>query len=87
MKLEMYALYRMIYECCGEGRDVLENVEITEISPNHYHVCYKEDNPYEGLCFDIAVSIEELFPSHKNVAHYSITNSVYGDDGEFELDL
>lgn len=90
MKLETYALYRMIYECCGEDQDVLENAEITEISPNHYHVQYKLENPYEGISFDVAITIEDNEPlicQHTKKAHYTITNSVYGDDGEFDIVL
>ena len=83
----MYALYKMIYECCGEDQDTLENVEITEISPDKYHVAYKEDNPFEGVSLDVAINIEEILPTHKNVAHYAITNSVYGDNGEFDIQL
>jgi len=91
MKLEMYALYRMIYECCGEDQDVLENAEISKIAPNKYHIAYKENNPYEGISFDVEISIipnpsPEVL-QHMSIAHYSITNSVYGDDGEFDIEL
>lgn len=90
MKLEMYALYKMIYECCGEDRDTLENAEITETSPNKYHVAYKEDNPFKGVSFDVAITIKEnehLICQYTKKAHYVVTNSVYGDDGELELEL
>jgi hypothetical protein len=87
MKLEMYALYKMIYECCGEDQDVLENAKITEIGPNAYHVEHKITNQFEGVALDVAINITEDPMSHTRTAHYAITNSVYGDDGEFDIEL
>ena len=87
----MYALYRMIYECCGEDPEVLENAKITEIAPNTYHVEHNISNPYYGVAFDVAITIRDNMPrtmcQHSRIAHYAITNSVYGDNGEFDIEL
>lgn len=91
MKLEMYALYRMIYECCGEDQEVLENAQITEIAPNKYHVEHNISNPCTGVGFDVEITIRDNMPrtmcQNSRIAHYNVTNSVYGDDGEFDFAL
>lgn len=89
MKLEMYAIYKMIYETCGEDRDTFENAEITKIDENTYHITYKPNNPYDGVDFRVKIELIENPDNiqHRVFCHYEVFHSVYGDDGEFDIDL
>ena len=81
MNQELNAINKMLWETCGEDRDLLENASVTEISPNTYHISYKPDDPYDGVDFKVSIAIEN------NICHYSVFDSVYGDDGEFTIEL
>lgn len=90
MKLREYALYKMIFETCGEEPEMLENIHISEISPSVYHLQYKEKDPYEGV--DLKVKVKLLRKKDRkgiyfDYAEYTVFDSVYGDDGTFNLSL
>lgn len=94
MNLETYAIYKMIWETCGEDPDVLENAKIVKIADdgtygNHYHITYKEKDQFEGIDLKVRVHIlpREKYSSHKIVCQYEVYSSVYGDDGAFEIEL
>lgn len=85
MKLVEYALYKMIFETCGEDPETLENAKVTEIAKNTYHVQYKEKDPYDGMDFKVKLHLDRL--QGKPICYYDITDSVWGDNGTFKLDL
>lgn len=88
-KFMNYVLNKMLFETCGEDPDVIENVKITELSDYYYHIQYDEKNPYNGIDFKVEVQLEEDQDTiqHRYIAHFYIEQSVYGDNGAFEIEL
>lgn len=85
MYLKTYAIYKMIWETCGEDRETFENASVTEICPNNFHITYKTYDPYEGMDFKVKIAFEII--EGKTVCHYSIWDSKFGDDGDFDITL
>lgn len=97
-RLTALALYRMLFETCGEDPDVLNEAKITPIyvsdewdSECVYHITYKEDDPFEGINFKVKMKIlpRQTKPPYKVVCQYFVYDSVYGDDSDeaFEIEL
>lgn len=88
-KFMNYTLNKMLFETCGEVPDVIENAKITEIAPNHFHITYKPSDPWNGIDLKVLIEIIEDDPyrQHRYIAHYSISDSVYGEDGDFTIEL
>ena len=85
MYLKTYALYKMIWETCGEDKETLENVTVIELLPNVFHVGYKTYDPYEGMDFKVKISFKTA--NGKTVCHYDIWDSKFGDNGDFDIIL
>ena len=89
MNLVRYAIYKFLYELCGESPEVLEKAEIEEIAPYNFHITCDRYNPYDGIDLKLEIQIEEDTDrtQHRYIAHYYIYDSVYGDNGAVNLDL
>lgn len=48
--------------------------DITEIAENKFHIEHDKSNPYWGYSFDVELK----------TSSYEISNSWYGDNGEYE---
>lgn len=94
-RLTALALYRMLFETCGEDPELLNKAKIIPIGEkeNNYHITYKEDDPFDGIDLKVEISFireereVEGFLRYRDIAVYTITDSVYGDDGTFEIVL
>lgn len=73
------AIDQMLFECCGEDRELVENAKIVELAENDFHVTYKEYDSYDGL--DFKFTVEPV----RDTYHFNVYESVYGDTGEFDL--
>lgn len=85
------AIYRMLYETCGEDQDLLNNAKITPIdnSDCKFHIQYKENDPMDGLDLKVMIKFyrDLVDDRYRDIAIYTIVDSVYADDGSFELVL
>lgn len=94
-KFTQYILNKMLYETCGEDPDVIENAKIVELAENDFHITYKEDDPFDGVDFKVHIEVtreirecERIpYPDYRDVVTFTVSESVYGDDGAFEIVL
>lgn len=84
MKYTNKVLEKLLFETCGEDNELVENALVEEVGPSKYHITYKKENPYEGL--DFVAQITEIPYDDKLIHHINITESVYGDNGDFILE-
>lgn len=89
MNIVKYAIYKFLFELCGESPEVLENAVIEEIAHCQFHITCDRYNPYDGIDLKMLVEIREdpNTTQHRYIAAYSVYDSVYGDDGTVYLDL
>ena len=93
-RMNALALYRMLYETCGEDPEMLNKAKIMPVGEEDtYHITYKADDPFDGIDLKVHISFsrEERevngFTRYRDIAHYDIYESVYGDDGSIEIIL
>ena len=99
-RLTALALYRMLYETCGEDPEMLNKAKVMPIFDSEvwdsdcvYHITYKEKDPFDGIDLKVRISFireereVEGITRYRDIAVYTITDSVYGDDGTFEIVL
>ena len=79
-----HALERMLFETCGEDRELVENAKVVEIDTDTYWITYNELNAIDGLNFK--VKITELPYNDKTIYHFHVFDSMYADNGDFFLD-
>lgn len=85
-EINKLAISMLLFSCCGEDEDVLANAVVTAEAENCYHVVY---NSHDIDAIDFRVKIERMKNSINTTKgfRYTITDSVYGDNGEFTLDI
>ena len=88
-KIQELAINIMLYSTCGEDEDTLANSKIEQIAENDFHITYNNNpyDPYSAMDFKIHVEIKEDGPCSHNLFAYNVYDSVYGDDGEFTIEL
>lgn len=81
------ALAIMLYSTGGEDEETMRDTEITTIGPNIFHVTYKLNDPYDAMDFQVAIDVRKDSMGSECSFHYNIFRSVYGDNGEFSIDI
>lgn len=84
-RIDRLAIDLMLFSTCGEDPEILEYAKITEISPNTYHITYKEDNQFEGIDLKVKIAWKTDLIGSSSYFEYTVFDSVYADDGEFTL--
>ena len=83
------AVNEMLYKTCGEDLELLMYANVEEVSPNKFHITYREDDPYEGI--DLMLEIDQVYvDNYKDPSvsvHYIVTESKYEENGDFTLEF
>lgn len=81
------ALSILIFKTCGEDEETLAGTEITTIGPDIFRVQYALNDPFDAIDFQVAIEQKKDSLGTTDHFHYVVFRSVYGDDGEFNIDL